>query len=256
MNKRKAIDGKYSTYWHYKLDSRLLTGKTTILVGLLAIGVSIFLGFTQAEAAGDPERGQRAFRQCAACHSLEPGRHLTGPSLARIWRRKAGTIKTFRRYSEALKKSGIVWDEKTLNNWLKEPQTTVPGNLMTFAGMREDRVREDLIAYIKEVSTGKKVTEPSRRGGMMGGRIRSLKELDKNRRVQAIRYCGDTYYVTTELGKTLPFWEFNLRFKTDSSPDGPPKGTPALIRAAMMGDRAFIIFSSPEEINTMIQRKC
>ncbi len=160
------------------------------------------------------------------------------------------------RYSEALKKSGIVWNDSTLDHWLKEPQAMVSGNLMTFPGIREGRVRADLIAYLREVSAGRQVAESPRRGAMMGGSTLNLKEVGKDHRVRAIRYCGDTYYVTTESGKTLPFWEFNLRFKTDSSPDGPPKGTPALIRAAMMGDRSFIIFYSPEEIGTMIKRKC
>ncbi len=218
--------------------------------------VAASLSLAQANAAGDAERGQRAFRQCAACHSLEPGRHLTGPSLARIWKRKAGTIEGFPRYSEALKKSGIVWDERTLDRWLKEPQAMVPGNLMTFPDIREGQVRADLIAYLKDVSSGRRVAEPARRGGMMGGSMLNLKELGKDHRVRAIQYCGNSYYVTSELGKTLSYWEFNLRFKTDSSPDGPSKGTPMLIRASMKGDRAFVIFSSPEEISTMIKRKC
>ncbi|MFQ5918256.1 MAG: c-type cytochrome [Candidatus Binatia bacterium] len=227
-----------------------------MLQHILVIGFSVFFGLTHAEAAGDAEQGQRTFRQCAACHSLEPGRHLTGPSLAQIWKRKAGTIEGFPRYSEALKKSGIVWDERALDRWLKESQAMVPGNLMTFPAIQEGRVRADLIAYLKEVSSGRRVAETPRRGGMMGGSMLNLKELGKDHRVRAIRHCGDTYYVTNELGKTLPYWEFNLRFKTDSSPDGPPKGTPVLIRASMRGDRAFVIFSSPEEISTMIKRKC
>jgi len=218
--------------------------------------VAASLSLAQANAAGDAERGQRAFRQCAACHSLEPGRHLTGPSLARIWKRKAGTIEGFPRYSEALKKSGIVWDERALDRWLKESQVMVPGNLMTFPDIREGQVRADLIAYLKDVSSGRRVAETPRRGGMMGGSMLNLKELGKDHRVRAIQYCGDSYYVTSELGKTLSYWEFNLRFKTDSSPDGPSKGTPMLIRASMKGDRAFVIFSSPEEISTMIKRKC
>ncbi len=222
----------------------------------LIIGFSVFVGLAQANAAGDAERGQKVFRQCAACHSLESGRHLTGPSLARIWKRKAGTIEGFLRYSEALKKSGIVWDERTLDRWLKESQAMVPGNLMTFPDIRENQVRADLIAYLKDVSSGRRVAETPRMGGMMGGSMLNLKELGKDHRVRAIRYCGDSYYVTSVLGKTLSYWEFNLRFKTDSSPDGPPKGTPVLIRASMRGDRAFVIFSSPEEISTMIKRKC
>jgi cytochrome c len=71
-----------------------------------------------------------------------------------------------------------------------------------------------------------------------------------------IRYCGDTYKVTTADGKTREFWERNLRFKTDSSEDGPEKGAPAIVGAGMMGDRADVIFASPEDISAYVEKKC
>jgi len=72
-------------------------------------------------AAGDPLRGGKAFQQCAACHSTKPGEHLTGPSLAHTWGQKAGTAKGFLRYSEPLQKSGVTWNEKTLDQWIAAP---------------------------------------------------------------------------------------------------------------------------------------
>src|SRR6266498_4450509 len=75
-------------------------------------------------------------------------------------------------------------------------------------------------------------------------------------RVQAVSYCGDTYRVTTTDGKTRDFWERNLRFKTDSGEEGPAKGAPALVDAGMMGDRADVIFSGPEEINHFVSNQC
>jgi hypothetical protein len=87
-------------------------------------------------------------------------------------------------------------------------------------------------------------------------RFADLKSIGPEGQVAAIRYCGDTYEVTTVAGKTIPFWEFNLRFKTDSSTKGPPKGRPALLPASMMGDRAFVIFAAPQEISAFIQAKC
>src|SRR6267378_6895308 len=71
--------------------------------------------------------------------------------------------------------------------------------------------------------------------------------------VKAITYCHDTYRVTTGEGKTRAFWERNLRFKTDSSKDGPEKGAPAILPAGMMGDRASVIFAAPEEITKLIE---
>jgi cytochrome c len=90
----------------------------------------------------------------------------------------------------------------------------------------------------------------------MSGDVPSLKQLEPNQQVTAIRYCGDTYNVTTANGETVPFWERNLRFKTDSSADGPEKGKPALLPAGMMGDRASVIFAEPSEISASIESKC
>lgn len=87
-----------------------------------------------ASAAGDPNKGAQVFGACAGCPSLDPGRHLTGPSLHDVVGRKPGTAAGFVRYSEALQRSGVVWGEKTLDAWLANPQALVPGNLMTFLG--------------------------------------------------------------------------------------------------------------------------
>src|SRR5271169_6658189 len=73
-------------------------------------------------ADGNPVRGQRVFDACAACHSLEPNRSMTGPSLAELWNRKAGGLASFPRYSSALKSSSVVWNDKTLDDWIKDPQ--------------------------------------------------------------------------------------------------------------------------------------
>ena len=95
-------------------------------------------------------------------------------------------------------------------------------------------------------------------GGMTmgGGAVPNLKTLDPQDRVQSINHCGDTYKVTTADGKMRDFWERNLRFKTDVSDDGPQKGAPALVDAGMMGDRADVIFGSPEEISGFIADRC
>ena len=66
---------------------------------------------------------------------------------------------------------------------------------------------------------------------------------------------GDVH-VTTEDGRTIPFWEFNLRFKTDSGRVGPSPGKPVLLQAGMQGDRASIVFSSPAEISRLIEERC
>jgi cytochrome c len=98
----------------------------------------------------------------------------------------------------------------------------------------------------------------ARLGGMMAPpQLLDLRrEVGPNNRITSIRYCGDTYTVDVETGESHPFWEFNLRFKTDSSDKGPEAGHPVLIPASMMGDRAFVVFAAPEEISRLIEAKC
>jgi cytochrome c len=214
--------------------------------------------------SGDASRGRQDFRACAPCHSLDPDRNMTGPSLANLWGRKAGGLSSFERYSDALRLSGIIWDDRALDGWLTDPQRMVPDNEMPFEGIKDARVRADLLAFLKEATRPGAAPERTAQapmggmGGMMGGggRDPSLKSLEPNKQVKAITYCRDTYRVTTADEKTRAFWERNLRFMTDSSQDGPEKGTPAIMPAGMMGDRAAVIFAAPEEINKMIEARC
>ena len=82
----------------------------------LPIVAIIVLWSVQSFAAeGDAGRGQRLFQSCAACHSLESNKNMTGPALSGVWERKAGTLQSFSRYSDALKSSGVVWNEQTLD---------------------------------------------------------------------------------------------------------------------------------------------
>ena len=224
-------------------------------IALAVLGLSLLLSPSLA-ADGNAVRGQRVFGACAACHSLEPDRNMTGPSLADLWNRKAGTLPSFTRYSSALKSSGVVWNDKTLDEWITDPQHLVAGNVMTFAGIKNAQQRADLLAFLKEA------TQPGQapRGGMPGmvrnGGVQNLKQLQPQEKVQSIQHCNDTYRVTTADGKTRDFWERNLRFKTDSSSEGPEKGAPAILGAGMMGDRASVIFATPEEISGFIAHPC
>jgi len=218
--------------------------------------------FRAAAQPGNAANGERMYRVCAACHSLEPDRNMTGPSLADLWGRKSGGLPSFPRYSPALKSAGIIWNDDTLNEWIKDPQHFIPGNTMTFAGIKEPRQRADLLAYLKDASKPGHAPKAAQGGGQMGGmmmgggQVPNLKALDPEDRVQSIGHCGDTYKVTTADGKVRDFWERNLRFKTDVSNDGPQKGAPAIVGAGMMGDRADVIFSAPDEISSFISQRC
>ena len=229
--------------------------------------ISLAFGSQTLAADGNAARGQRVFGACAACHSLEPDKNMTGPSLANMWNRKAGSVSSFTRYSSALKSADIVWNDKTLDEWLKDPQHVVPGNEMTFAGIKDTQQRADLLAFLKEATKGGSQTAQQSgpmgggmsggMGGMMGGgQVPNLKKLYLEQRVQTITHCNDTYTVTTANGRSRKFWERNLRLKTDVSEDGPEKNAPALVDAGMMGDRADVIFADPSEISPFIASKC
>ena len=102
----------------------------------------------------------------------------------------------------------------------------IPGNHMTFPGIKDARARADLIAFLKKAAQPGQAPQLAQpRGGMMGmmggGRVTNLKKLGSEDSVQSIRYCRDTYKVATADGKTHDFWERNLRFKTDSGDEGP-----------------------------------
>jgi cytochrome c len=232
---------------------------------LLVAAASLLLAalpFMSIAQPGNAANGERMYRACAACHSLEPDRNMTGPSLADLWNRKSGGLLSFPRYSPALKSAGIIWNDDTLDEWIKDPQHFIPGNTMTFPGIKESRQRADLLAYLKEASkpggAPKLALGGGQMGGMMmgGGQVPNLKTLDPEDRVQSIVHCGDTYKVITADGKVRDFWERNLRFKTDVSNDGPQKGAPAIVGAGMMGDRADVIFAAPDEISSFISHRC
>lgn len=209
-----------------------------------------------AFGAGDPARGAKGFGACIACHSIRAGEHLTGPSLAGMVGRRAGATDGFVRYSEALRKADVTWDEKSLDAWIADPQKFVPGNLMTFRGIRDAGQRADLIAFLKNPKAPAEAGG-ERMGGMMASpRLESLRDVEPQAQVTAIRYCKDSYFVTLANGNTFPFWEVNLRFKTNGTPDGPPPSKPVIRRAGMQGDRASIVFASPDEINKFIKKRC
>jgi cytochrome c len=120
--------------------------------GLLTIGVLALAGLASgnALAAGDPAEGQKVFnRVCAACHTTQvDGPKRLGPNLHGVVGRKAGTLEGFR-YSEANKKSGITWNDQTLDEYLKDPKAKVPGTIMAFAGLKKDDERQNVISYLE-----------------------------------------------------------------------------------------------------------
>lgn len=235
--------------------------KTNSSVVLPAIAAFLIVA-GDATAAGDADRGSKQFRQCIACHSVTPGEHLTGPSLAGVVGRKAGSVEGFDRYSEALKQSELTWTEGILDEWLKAPAELVPGTSMRIRGVADPVARQDIVAFLKTTGaeSDSKESGAADGAGMMdstgGSRLVDLGNRNANQQVAEIRYCGDAYKVTLGTGETYTFWEFNLRFKTDSSEKGPARGKPVILPSGMQGDRAFVIFADPAEISDFIRKAC
>lgn len=122
-------------------------------VRILALVLSFAVVSTgqQAFAAGDAAKGQKVFNQCKVCHTNVAGKNGIGPSLFGVVGRKAGAASGFK-YSPAMTKAGeggLVWSAKTLENYLKDPRAAVPRNKMTFAGLKKEDDRENVIAYLE-----------------------------------------------------------------------------------------------------------
>src|SRR4051812_26019183 len=97
--------------------------------------------FAANAAAADIQNGKEIYGRCLACHALEYDR--VGPRHCGLFGRRAGSVKGFT-YSEAMKRSKIVWNDKTLDRFLANPLKTVPGTAMTYAGVSDAKERADL----------------------------------------------------------------------------------------------------------------
>jgi cytochrome c len=111
---------------------------------------ALFLSFllVGSAQAADVKKGEALYGRCLACHALEQDR--VGPRHCGLLGRKAGSVPGFE-YSEAMKRSGLTWDAKTLDRFLANPMKVVPNTTMTYAGISDPRERADLIAYLRTI---------------------------------------------------------------------------------------------------------
>ena len=118
--------------------------KKLILTALLIAALSI------PAMAQDAQKGKTVFNICLACHAIGPGaQNKIGPELNGLDGRKAGTVSNFE-YSDANKSSGIVWNEETFEDYIKNPAAKVPGTKMIFPGIKNEQQEKDLWAYISQ----------------------------------------------------------------------------------------------------------
>jgi cytochrome c len=114
-------------------------------IALVALVLAVAAPAT-ARAEGDPNHGKELYAQCMACHQIRYNQ--VGPRHVGLFGRKAGSLPDYS-YSPALRNSGIVWSEQTLDRWIENPRALVPGTKMLFGGMPDPQDRADLIAYLK-----------------------------------------------------------------------------------------------------------
>ena len=116
-----------------------------VITGIL----TVMLIFSIANAA-DPVNGKKVFKKCAACHSLQEGKNKIGPPLNNLLGRKAGSVEGYK-YSKAMKNSGVVWDEESLDKFLTKPRKFIKRTKMSFWGIKKKSLRDDLISFFKQL---------------------------------------------------------------------------------------------------------
>ncbi|WP_353227090.1 c-type cytochrome [Novosphingobium sp.] len=106
---------------------------------------------TAQPTGGDADHGKTVYARCAACHDLNTGKTVLGPSMKGIVGRKAGAMPGFA-YSPALQASAVVWTPASLDAYIAAPTRFVPGTNMAFAGLPDARDRADLIAFLQQAA--------------------------------------------------------------------------------------------------------
>jgi cytochrome c len=116
----------------------------------LMVAAALIVMSMGAAVAQDVQKGENSFKKCLVCHAIGPGaKNKIGPELNGLDGRKAGTVPDYN-YSDANKNSGIVWDDATFKEYIKDPRAKIAGTKMTFPGIKNEQEINDLWAYLKQ----------------------------------------------------------------------------------------------------------
>ncbi|UTW59770.1 cytochrome c family protein [Kordiimonas sp. SCSIO 12603] len=117
-------------------------------VKVAAVAALATVASVSSFAEGDAAKGEKVFRKCKACHTLEAGKNRVGPSLAGFIGRKAGGLDGYK-YSKAMKAADFVWDDASFSEYMKSPRKFVKGTKMAFVGLKKPQDVADLLAYLR-----------------------------------------------------------------------------------------------------------
>ena len=144
----------------YSPEIRFMRSRQRLHHAISLMALTLMLsacGASDPIVQADPVRGKQLYVQCAGCHELQA--NSVGPMHCGLIGRAAGSVPGFD-YSDAMKTSGLVWDVRTLDEFLKSPLSYVPGTKMGFAGFHEAADRADVIAYLQQVNNDPGVCPP------------------------------------------------------------------------------------------------
>ena len=121
---------------------------------MVILTIVLYFGISTVMAADEPkpvvqsnDLGKKVFKKCKSCHSFT--KNKLGPSLGNIIDQKAGAVEGFK-YSKAMKNSEVVWNDCSLDSFLKKPRKYIKGTKMRFSGIKKESHRKALIEYLKE----------------------------------------------------------------------------------------------------------
>jgi cytochrome c len=124
---------------------------TSTLAPALLVGLLLVL--SPARAEGDAAAGKKVFTKCMACHDAKSERDKVGPHLVGVVGRTAGTLESYAsKYSDNMKEAGaagLVWNDATLTEYLRDPKKLIPEGKMAFPGLKSDEDIANVIAYLK-----------------------------------------------------------------------------------------------------------
>jgi cytochrome c len=189
-----------------------------------AATLALLIPMASASAEGDAAKGEKVFRKCKACHAVGEGaKNKVGPHLNDIIGRAAGTAEGFK-YSKAMKaagEGGIVWDDESLAAYLEKPRDYIKGNRMSFAGLRKEADRANVIAYLKTFSEGTEsaaAAEPEAEPSQQAAAVSAA--ADTNMAAAALPTHGVFHLGREATAEEIAAWNIDIR------PDGTglPKG--------------------------------